>query len=57
MEDLIKCRADGEDIDLRDITKHRNDVFRLAGTLPEQPGPLDDRFLPREGRCNQEPGN
>jgi hypothetical protein len=28
----------GEKVDSRDIDKHRNDVFRLAGTLPGEPG-------------------
>jgi hypothetical protein len=37
--DLTQRRARGQDIDSRDITKHRNDVFRLAGTLPGNPGP------------------
>ena len=37
--DLTKRKEDGEDIDSSDIAKHRNDVFRLAGTLPEQPDP------------------
>jgi hypothetical protein len=37
--DLSKRKAGGEDIDAKDITKHRNDVFRIAGTLPGDPGP------------------
>ncbi len=37
--DLTRRRADGETIDSKDIDKHRSDVFRLAATLPEEPGP------------------
>ena len=36
---LTKHKADGEKIDSAQISKHRNDVFRLAGTLPGEPGP------------------
>jgi len=51
--DLSARKERGENIDSRDIDKHRNDVFRLAATLPGEPGPelpqsvLDDlnRFL------------
>lgn len=37
--DLTRRRAAGETIDSKDIDKHRSDVFRLAATLPEEPGP------------------
>ena len=37
--DLTKRKANGQEIDSKDIAKHRNDVFRLAGTLPGEPGP------------------
>lgn len=37
--DLSQRKAAGEDIDSKDVAKHRNDVFRLAATLPGQPGP------------------
>ena len=37
--DLRARQANGEQVDARDITKHRGDVFRLAGTLPGEPGP------------------
>lgn len=37
--DLTRRSAAGEKIDSKDIAKHRNDVFRLAGTLPGNPGP------------------
>ena len=36
---LSKRKAGGENIDSKDIAKHRNDVFRLAGTLPGVSGP------------------
>lgn len=36
---LTQRKADGALIDSKDIAKHRNDVFRLAGTLPGVPGP------------------
>jgi hypothetical protein len=36
---LTKLKADGETVDSKNITKHRYDVFRLAGTLPGNPGP------------------
>ncbi len=37
--DLTSRREAGEDVDSDDIAKHRADVFRLAGTLPGEPGP------------------
>lgn len=37
--DLSRRKADGENVDAKDIAKHRNDVFRLAGTLPGESGP------------------
>ena len=37
--DLTARREAGEKIDSRDIDKHRADVFRLAATLPGEPGP------------------
>lgn len=37
--DLSQRQAEGDQIDGRDINKHRTDVFRLAGTLPGEPGP------------------
>lgn len=37
--DLSRRKAEGEKIDSRNIFKHRSDVFRLAATLPGQPGP------------------
>lgn len=44
--DLTARLQSGEDIDSRDIHKHRNDVFRLAATLPEGPAsPLADSIL------------
>ncbi len=36
---LTKAKSEGEAIDSANIRKHRNDVFRLAGTLPGNPGP------------------
>jgi len=36
---LTKLKADGEPVDSKDIEKHRADVFRLAATLPAEPGP------------------
>lgn len=36
---LSKRQKQGERVDSKDITKHRNDVFRIAGTLPGEPGP------------------
>ena len=50
---LTKSKAEGEVIDSKKIDKHSADVFRLAATLPGQPGPelsktiIDDiaRFL------------
>jgi hypothetical protein len=41
--DLTKRVESGEAVDTKSIQKHRNDVFRLAATLPGQPGPgLDE---------------
>jgi hypothetical protein len=37
--DLTARRDQGEKIDSKDIDKHRTDVFRLAATLPGEPGP------------------
>ncbi|MBA3351309.1 MAG: nucleotidyl transferase AbiEii/AbiGii toxin family protein [Blastocatellia bacterium] len=37
--DLSQRKAAGEDIDSNNIAKHRSDVFRLAATLPGEPGP------------------
>lgn len=37
--DLTARRERGEKIDSNDIDKHRNDVFRLAATLPGDAGP------------------
>ncbi|MDD5037690.1 MAG: hypothetical protein PHE55_23415 [Methylococcaceae bacterium] len=37
--DLSKRKIAGEQIDSRNVTKHRNDVFRLAATLPGEPAP------------------
>jgi len=42
--DLTKRKADGEEIDSKNIKKHKNDVFRLAATLRE-----DDRIDLPEG--------
>ncbi len=36
---LTRRKEAGEKIDSKDIAKHRNDVFRLAVTLPGDPGP------------------
>lgn len=36
---LSKRKADGVEVDSKNITKHRNDLFRLAGTLPGVLGP------------------
>lgn len=36
---LTKRRAAGAEVDSRNIAKHRNDVFRLAATLPGEAGP------------------
>ena len=38
-QNLTKLKASGEAIDSKNIAKHRNDVFRLAGTLPNTAGP------------------
>jgi hypothetical protein len=37
--DLTERSRNGENVDTKDIGKHRTDVFRLAGTLPGTPGP------------------
>jgi hypothetical protein len=37
--DLTRRKAAGEAVDSKNITKHRNDIFRLAATLPGEPGP------------------
>lgn len=37
--DLTRRKAQGEPIDSKKINKHRSDVFRLAATLPGEPGP------------------
>jgi hypothetical protein len=37
--DLTRRKAEGEAIDSKKINKHRSDVFRLAATLPGEPGP------------------
>jgi len=36
---LTQRKAAGENIDSKNIAKHRSDVFRLAATLPGEPGP------------------
>lgn len=36
---LSRRRDDGETVDGKNIDKHRSDVFRLAATLPGEPGP------------------
>lgn len=36
---LTKARENGEEVDTDNIKKHRSDVFRLAATLPAEPGP------------------
>lgn len=38
--DLTDRHAAGEAIDSKKIKKHRNDVFRLAAALPDEPGPV-----------------
>ena len=44
--DLTARKDDGETVKGDDIKKHRNDVFRLAATLPETPGdPLPTEIL------------
>jgi hypothetical protein len=49
--DLFQREKNVEQIDSKDIKKHRNDVFQLAATLPGEPGPqlpstiLDDLRL------------
>lgn len=42
--DLTERKKTGEEVKKDDIKKHRNDVFRLAITLPGEPG----NFLPEE---------
>lgn len=37
--DLSARRKKGEKVDATDIAKHRSDVFRIANTLPGEPGP------------------
>jgi hypothetical protein len=37
--DLTERQKKGQKVDERDIAKHRADVFRIAATLPGQPGP------------------
>jgi len=37
--DLHRRKTEGEKIDSQKIKKHRADVFRLAATLPTEPGP------------------
>ncbi len=37
--DLSQRKAAGENIDSKNIAKHKSDVFRLAATLPGEPGP------------------
>ena len=37
--DLTNRKRSGEVIDTQKITKHRNDIFRLAATLPQTKGP------------------
>ncbi len=36
--DLKKRKEQGEGVDAKDIVKHRTDVFRIAATLPGEPG-------------------
>ncbi len=36
--DLTRRKSAGESIDSRNVAKHRNDIFRLAATLPGEPG-------------------
>lgn len=38
--DLSERLQKGEQVDSRDIKKHRSDIFRLAATLPGEAGPL-----------------
>jgi hypothetical protein len=37
--DLTRRQKEGQQVDARDIAKHRADVFRIAATLPGEPGP------------------
>jgi hypothetical protein len=46
--DLTRRRAEGESIDSKDIDKHRSDVFRLAATLPAEPGPVLHEPIPTD---------
>ncbi len=43
--DLSRRKAAGESIDNKNISKHRNDVFRLAATLPGEAGPQLPRSI------------
>jgi hypothetical protein len=36
---LTRQKVAGEEVDSKNITKHRGDVFRLAATLPDEAGP------------------
>jgi hypothetical protein len=36
---LTRSKAAGANVDSKNIAKHRSDVFRLAATLPGEPGP------------------
>jgi hypothetical protein len=40
--DLTERKADGENIDSRDIKKHRNDVLKLLATIPNNTFALDN---------------
>jgi hypothetical protein len=49
--DLTARQAAGEKIDSKNMDKHRNDVFRLAATLPGEAGPaLADEIVADIGR-------
>jgi hypothetical protein len=37
--DLTRRQKEGQQVDAKDIAKHRADVFRIAATLPGEPGP------------------
>jgi hypothetical protein len=37
--DLTRRDKEGQKVDTKDIAKHRADVFRIAATLPGEPGP------------------
>jgi hypothetical protein len=44
--DLTKRQKEGQQVDTKDIAKHRADVFRIAATLPGEPGPkIPDSIL------------